>query len=269
MSSAFYPQGMNSYNNRSSQNEYKPWKGSGEYNNPIGITSGNIRPFTNKDYSNDFNPGFGLPRPIKHYRRGISINDINSRQVNSSTNGSLVSQLIDYPGSYVVKSGANATDVCETFSGKDLVSNYYPFINLTEKLQPGKVPCDSNGKPICDQEKKAVNRARGASTIINKRYYTTSSEHLYNRCSTYDQNAFNFKSNVDPNTFLANCSMQPDECKKVVTYKPSNEKFAVQGAVSSSTRILNLQKNTIDQASKSYKPKIEVCKKKVNYKIYE
>jgi hypothetical protein len=269
MSSAFYPQGMNSYNNRSSQNEYKPWKGSDEYNNPIGITSGNIRPFTNKDYTNDSNPGFGLPRPIKHYRRGISINDLNSRQVKSSTTGSLVSQLIDNPGGYTVKNNPNMNEVCETFSGTTLVSNYYPFINLTEKPQPGQVSCDSLGKPIGDQAQKAVNRARGASTIIKKNYYTTSSEHLYNRCSTYDQNAFNFKSRVDPNTFVANCSMQNDDCKKVVTYKPSNEKFANQGAVSSSTRILNLQKNTIEQASKSYKPKIEVCKKKVNYKIYQ
>ena len=73
MSSAFYPLGMNSYNNRLHQGGYQTWKGRGVYSNPVGITSGNIRPLTNNDPANDAVYKFGLPRPLKQYRRGISI----------------------------------------------------------------------------------------------------------------------------------------------------------------------------------------------------
>ena len=73
MSSAFYPLGMKSYNNHLPQGGYKTWKGSGVNKNPIGITAGNIRPLTNNDMGNVFPTGFGLPRPIKHYRKGTVI----------------------------------------------------------------------------------------------------------------------------------------------------------------------------------------------------
>ena len=53
MSSAFYPLGMNSYNNRLHTGGYETWKGRGVYGNPVGITSGSMRPLTNKDPAND------------------------------------------------------------------------------------------------------------------------------------------------------------------------------------------------------------------------
>ena len=174
------------------------------------------------------------------------------------------------PGSFIVKENQlynNINTDCKNCNGIAIVSDWMPINNLTEKPQPGQVSCFENGKLIGDQEKKAVSRTRSASTIINKKYFTTSSEHLYNRCLTYDQNAFNFKSKIDEDTFYANCSTQENECKKVI-YKPNNSKFANQGAVSSSTRILNLQQTAINQGKNSYKPKITVCTHKVNYKIY-
>ena len=73
MSSAFYPQGMNSWNNRLPQGGYKTWKGSGDFSNPVTVTSTHIRPLTNNDPGNVFPTGFGLPRPIKHYRKGTVI----------------------------------------------------------------------------------------------------------------------------------------------------------------------------------------------------
>jgi len=74
MSSAFYPLGMKTYNNYVHQGGYKSWKGTGVNSFPVGITAGNVRPFTNKDYTNNFKTGFGLPRPIKHYRVGRGFN---------------------------------------------------------------------------------------------------------------------------------------------------------------------------------------------------
>ena len=77
MSSAFYPLGMNSmpssgYNHGSTyfNKQYISWKGTGINSNPVGTAPGHIRPLTNNDPGNVFQTGFGLPRPIKHFRKG-------------------------------------------------------------------------------------------------------------------------------------------------------------------------------------------------------
>ena len=131
MSSAFYPLGMKSYNNHVPQGGYKTWKGTGVLSNPVGIAQGHIRPLTNNDPGNVFQTGFGLPRPIKHYRKGrvipvqpivatsnsdqFEVDRINynmNRIVKSSTGSSLgggaggrglLNELMDNPGSYIVK----------------------------------------------------------------------------------------------------------------------------------------------------------------------
>lgn len=77
MSSAVYPLGMNSmpasgYNHKSTyyNKQYIPWKGKGVNSFPVGTAPGHIRPLTNNDPGNVFQTGFGLARPIKHYRKG-------------------------------------------------------------------------------------------------------------------------------------------------------------------------------------------------------
>jgi hypothetical protein len=77
MSSAVYPLGMNSmpasgYTHRSTyyNKQYIPWKGTGINSFPVGTAPGHIRPLTNNDPGNVFPTGFGLPRPIKHFRKG-------------------------------------------------------------------------------------------------------------------------------------------------------------------------------------------------------
>ena len=77
MSSAFYPLGMNSkpasgYNHDSTtyNKQYSTWKGTGVNSNPVGTAPGHIRPLTNNDPGNVFQTGFGLARPIKHFRKG-------------------------------------------------------------------------------------------------------------------------------------------------------------------------------------------------------
>jgi hypothetical protein len=143
MSSAFYPQGMNSWNNRLPQGGYKTWKGKGLYSNPVGVTATHIRPLTNNDPGNVYPTGFGLPRPLKHYRKGrvipypipvltedpnnpgkyveqslieYNINRAVKSSVGSSLGGGnggtgLISQLNDMPGSFIVKdNGSGAAD---------------------------------------------------------------------------------------------------------------------------------------------------------------
>ena len=77
MSTANRPLGMNSmpasgYNHKSTyfNKQYVTWKGTGQNSNPVGTAPGHIRPLTNNDPGNVFPTGFGLPRPIKHFRKG-------------------------------------------------------------------------------------------------------------------------------------------------------------------------------------------------------
>jgi len=227
MSSAFYPQGMNSWNNRLPQGGYKTWKGSGIFSNPVTVTSTHIRPLTNNDPGNVFPTGFGLPRPIKHYRKGTvipvnvliedplkpgqyieqSLIDYNiNRAVKSSLGSSLgggnggtglISQLNDMPGSYIVKDNKPDSELpetntidneCTNCQGVGGVSSWYPINNLTEKPQPNV----TNPLLCCNQQRKARQRVLGANTNVKKNYYQTTDMYLYNRCQTFQQRQFNF-----------------------------------------------------------------------------
>lgn len=244
MSSAFYPQGMNSYNNRKSQNlnlntnpilpiGYASWKGSGPFSNPVGITSTHIRPLTNNDTGNVFPTGFGLPRPIKHYRRGTviplpktvfivdpndtaklietslieyNINRAVKSSKGSSINGGLglIGNLMSTPGGFTVKDKQIIEDniytkdidtECRNCQGVGLVSDWYPITNLTEK--PEEVV--TNPLLCCNQQRKAIRRVLPTSTLVKKNYFQTTKMYLYNRCQTFKQREFNFiTNNLDP-----------------------------------------------------------------------
>jgi hypothetical protein len=58
------------HNSTNMNKQYVSWKGSGVNSNPIGTAPGHIRPLTNNDPGNVFQTGFGLARPIKHFRKG-------------------------------------------------------------------------------------------------------------------------------------------------------------------------------------------------------
>lgn len=226
MSTAFYPTNMRSMSsggvnhNSTLQNiPYRSWKGSGAFSNPVGITASHIRPLTNKDPGNIFPTGFGLPRPIKHFRKGTVIHkllnnyitdnqevdliDYNiNRLVKSSTGSSLgggnggtglIAQLNEIPGSFIVKennidSNGNPDKTCQTCQGIGIISNWMPINNLTEKPQPNV----ENPLLCCNQQRKAIQRVLPSSTNIKKNYYQTNYMYLYNRCQTFQQREFNF-----------------------------------------------------------------------------
>lgn len=228
MSSAFYPLGMKSYNNHTPQGGYKTWKGSDIYQNPTGIIAGNQRPQTNKDYRNVAVYKHGLPRPMKHYRKGTNVPYLSNGEiaeyysnthVKSSKSGTSIGQLIDRPGNVIMKdnstAGPGSDASCNTCLGQAVVSNWAPISNLTEKPQVNTM----NPALCCNAQKKAKRRVLPASTLLKKNYYTTHNSYLYNRCQTYEQRAFNFYSGgvggpeVKPggpesyqNTYVANCS---------------------------------------------------------------
>jgi hypothetical protein len=235
MSTAFYPLGMKTYNNHVPQGGYKTWKGTGVFSNPVGVTASHIRPLTNNDIGNVFQTGFGLPRPIKHYRKGrvipvpdIMVEDPNNpgqyfetslinynmnRIVKSSKGASLgggsgglglLNQMLDNPGGYIVKqnsldetTGENQLNKdCTTCEGVGIVASYYPNTPyLTENPEANT----QNKVLCCNAQKKALRRVLPANTNLKKNYYTTHTQYLQNRCQTYEQKAFNFQTNT-PNS---------------------------------------------------------------------
>lgn len=312
MSSAYYPQGMKTYNNHTNPGNYVSWKGTGINSNPVGTTYTNIRPLYNKDPGNVAPLSHGIPKPLKHYRKGrvipaqplletsalaVNINRNTNRYVKSSRGASLgggsggtslVSQMISMPGSYLVKANPSnetneenqATIDCTNCKGFPVVTNYKPNKGY---LTENPTPQTTNPKLCCNAQKKAVRRAIYASTNLKKNYFTTLQQYRQNRCMTFDQRAFNFRSSGGNNdlkpgspeallyntTYVANC--QPNiniieqslknpsysdpsnlsNCKLVV-YKPNNFQYATQGAVSSSERTLKLNVTTIEKNLAGY-----------------
>ncbi len=184
------------------------WKGS---NYITGSRPTNIRPLTNKDPTNDYPSKFGLPRPMKHYRKG----SMENRQVRSSNR---VYQ--EYPGNATTTSRENPSAI-------PVVFNCMPIVSLTEKPQGNTC----NGTLCCNAERKALKRVLPTSTKLSKQYYQTSAAYLKNRCKTFEQHEY--KDNHDP--------------KCCVVYKPNNRQYATQGAVSSGERLLRLSVNTVSK----------------------
>ena len=212
MTISFYPQNMETYNNSSLSNPYKTWKGTGKYSNPIGITSGAIRPLTNNDLTNIAVYKQGSARPLKwQFRKGIIqkipytiINPENPNQyINmdrmsnsssglSSKNNGLIGQLMDRPAGYSISQN-QSNSPCTNYDGIQVISDVYPSPNLTNNPQD---VC-TTPQYCCNQSKKALLRVRPASTILKKDYYNTNKQYRQNRCNTYEQRIFNFKSEND------------------------------------------------------------------------
>ena len=235
MSSAFYPQGMNTSN---TQGGYKSWKGKGKFNNPVGITATNVRPFTNNDIGNFFPTGFGLPRPIKHFRKGTVIpvhsnisnlseeqtrmieHNVNRAVKTSNGSATMVSQLMDTPGGFAVKENKDSVfNECTSCQGIQMVSDWQPIENLTEKPQANS----TNSLLCCNEQKKARRRALPTSTNVKKNYYQTMDAYLYNRCQTFQQREFNFVSGPVDNNILNIIKKYPFVNEKVLEFaKPGS-----------------------------------------------
>ena len=269
MSTAFYPTNMrrqsaSGYSNNSTLENipYVPWKGTGLFSNPIGVTATHIRPLTNMDPGNIFPTGFGLPRPIKHYRKGtvipinfnvLTLNPENpgqyieqnlieynvNRAVKTSIASSLgggsggtgiISQMIDMPGSFIVKDNgttinekpeldASIDAECKRCNGVGIVSDWYPINNLSEKPQPNV----TNPLLCCSQQRKAMRRVLPSNTNIKKNYFQTTYMYLYNRCQTFQQRQFNFIAGIIDPKVLAIIQSYPFVGKSILEYtKPGD-----------------------------------------------
>lgn len=237
MSTAMYPQGMKSWNNHLPQGGYKTWKGSGIYRNPVGETSSHIRPLTNNDVGNVFPTGFGLPRPIKHYRRGRVVTSqfdaanmpsdaiqYNVNRLVKSSNGSalnsgggLVTRFQDAPGLFSIEDNRElAHSECY---GVHMVSDWTHTKNRTDNPEPST----ESHTFCCNEQKKAIRRVLPASTLVKKNYFQTKNMHLYNRCSTFAQRSFNFVNGPVDEELLIILKQHPFVSSKLIEYaKPGS-----------------------------------------------
>lgn len=155
MSSAVFPLGMNSmpasgYNHGSTyyNKQYISWKGTGINSNPIGMASGHIRPLTNNDPGNVFKTGFGLPRPIKHYRKGrvipsqpIEANNLNCKSPYSNVQLTIdEGALINYNMNRFVAS-SKGTSLGGGFGGSGLLNDLQdkPGAYLVKQNYPNEI----------------------------------------------------------------------------------------------------------------------------------
>jgi hypothetical protein len=138
MSSAVYPLGMNSmpssgYTHKSTyyNKQYASWKGTGVNSFPVGTAPGHIRPLTNNDPGNVFPTGFGLPRPIKHFRKGRvippapieGVSDLNANSPYNDVNLTIdENALINYNINRYVKS-SKGTSLGGGFGGSGLLND--------------------------------------------------------------------------------------------------------------------------------------------------
>lgn len=148
----------------------------------------------------------------------------------------------------------------------------------------------SNYQPVYFNNPERVVRPRSSQTKIKKNYYTTGSAYLKSRVKLYEQNQLlnnldqhtlseKINSNMPPSNKnweyainqpregsqafkSTNCISDPSECcstnnvcEVYVTFKPNNPFFAVQGAVDSSTRILQAKYKAITTNNNNFTQK--------------
>ena len=149
--------------------------------------------------------------------------------------------------------------------------------------------CNAQNRPVCVSCNPENNIIKSGVSLLNKNYYTGTKAYLQSRCKLYEQNAsIQKKSNIKyigengqmlwptdnpsgPQNFNTKncpkgCSVPPAKTKKsdcdcspgktTTIYKPSNRKFAVQGSVSSSNRLLRLKVDTITKNGNSFRSAI-------------
>ena len=160
-------------------------------------------------------------RPINHYRRQLL------PETGSGSGNSAVGMPMDRPGG-AVSLGTTECNGPKTVL-KTNVANESDYVTCRPK--------------------------KSASTKIDKKYYTDSRAYLRARCQTFDQ-----KSKIGEAVAYSTVGFKSTNCydlsgcenKQNVIYKPSNNKFATQGAVSSGSRLLRLKVDTITRNANSF-----------------
>ena len=196
--------------------------------------------------------------PYKHYRREIHNANTNVTQVKNSAS---IQAIMETPGGTTVDS---AGPICN-----DPTQNTLHFILEDSKTNKPCNSCDDtkiSASQSLSQEDNARRRVRSAG--MNRPKYNTnksnrpenyrsSAQYLQGRNRTFKQNQFtnlrienasNSAENVYSSNTIQYCDNSSETNYVPVYYKPSNTKFANQGAVDSSSRLARLKYDTITDA---------------------
>uniref|UniRef100_A0AB39JBV1 Uncharacterized protein n=1 Tax=Florenciella sp. virus SA2 TaxID=3240092 RepID=A0AB39JBV1_9VIRU len=220
------------------------WKGA-ENQRSIVIPK-NSRPFTNLDSNDNNNLGrtVGKANPIKHWRKQLYpyYQTKSSKQISiDSFNDPATSVTQDYNVDATEECSKNAALLTENIN----ILAEYNGIKITPNTD------DSQTSIKCIGGTNHITRA--ASTNIKSNYYTNHKSYLDAKCKSYYANS-NLGEKIDDNTYNSSkCSSTHMKCNKPIVYKPSNQVFKEQGAVSASTNILRKKNNAITNNSASLK----------------
>ena len=247
---------------------YVSWKGK-----TFSQITADIRENTVKSPGPDLTPNLIMnPQPLKIYRKEIATVPLKTCNRRSSIK---ISDLIETPGGNIVNS------LIQDNLTNGLVNINDPNIpNLSDDDNRYALPTTGANTNLVNRclstQNNALNRVRSSGMIrrkfdINKNndtYYTSSGQYLDSRNKTFTQNTYHLlrkgdtssvpgsaksQQNVYASNTTAHCSGSNASDALTtsyvpVYYKPSNTKFAEQGGVSSSTRLLRLKYDTITDA---------------------
>jgi hypothetical protein len=163
-------------------------------------------------------------RPLKIYRREIATNTPSRCNYRTSVR---IDEM-NAPNGYMISKSYNDTGLVNTLD-----------INLTENTYMRGASSCNTAANCMSQSANALRRVRSSGMIKRKynaitndaTYFTNTNQYLDNRRKTYQKNQFTF---VDPDT----------GCRP--TYKPSNDQFSTQGAVSSSSLVSRIKYDTVN-----------------------
>ena len=200
-----------------------------------------------------------LPPPVKLYRREIVSKSIQ----NANERNSASIDVFNRPNGYLV---VPTKEPCEC----NAVENTLDITLTSNSTQkPGSCSAFTTEGVCLDPATNAKRRVRSAGMFrqnvvpgkIPTPYCTTSQQYLSTRGRTFNQNQYNYLRSGNPNVkpgapgseankYAVNqegVNYCPDPNKQYIeSYnKPNNYKFAQQGGVSSSARILRLNYNSI------------------------
>jgi hypothetical protein len=212
LGTSFYPVGMGLSVNLRNQGGYKTWKGSSINSNPTGVAHGHIRPLTNLDTGNIFPGPFGKPKPLKHYRKGRVIPNVDIIILDKDKEGQFIYKnktyiaeaevgLIQYNLNRSVKS-SKGTSLGGGFGGSGLLNEMQdqpgsylvkqnPITETNQSLQINKDCATCEGVGIVD------------TYYPNKEYLTENpEENTQNKILCCNQEKFALKRVIYANTNL-------------------------------------------------------------------
>ena len=224
------------------------------------------RPLTNGPSATPISDGNAFKaRPIKHWRKQLNPN-ITQSVGNSRSSIGIPS---DRPGGSVYLGvTANCKDLCGNSSKIiiDIANNKNTIFDNTK---------DELGNCVaCNPERNII---KSATTILSKKYYSNTKGYLKSRSQTYEQKLRTMP--VSGTTYTNTSPIPPSDspngtqvwntgdclnfCKDengipiskqaTTIYKPNNQQFSQQGAVSSGSRLARLKYNTITKNGASFR----------------